>query len=188
MNLFNIHSGVSTPIPPDAPPSVKATSSARKHIRAQQKHRRFPTIEYAARVSHFDPDSDYRDFRGFFVLFWIGLTIMVMTTMLRNWKEIGTPFVVTQWALYRENLVELAISDGLMAATLMVTLPLQKLAVNSNGFFRWHKGGMAVQCIYQSIWLTYWTSWPFLRTWTWTSQVFFTLHLLALLMKMHSYA
>lgn len=31
-------------------------------------------------------------------------------------------------------------------------------------------------------------SWPFVLHWTWTAQVFFTLHLLVLLMKMHSYA
>lgn len=31
-------------------------------------------------------------------------------------------------------------------------------------------------------------SWPFMRLWTWTAQVFFTLHLLTILMKLHSYA
>jgi len=31
-------------------------------------------------------------------------------------------------------------------------------------------------------------SWPFMLNWTWTAQVFFTLHTLTLLMKMHSYA
>ncbi|KAE9961884.1 hypothetical protein BLS_001192 [Venturia inaequalis] len=181
-------SGMSTPIPPDAPPSVQATSSARKQNRAQQKHRPFPTIEYAARVSHFDPTSDYRDFRGFFVLFWIALSLMVISTTLRNWKELGTPLVITQWNLYTENIFELALSDGLMVFSLMFTLPIQKLAATSNGFFRWSKGGMAVQCIYELIYLIYWTSWPFLRTWTWTAQVFLTMHMLALLMKMHSYA
>lgn len=35
--------------------------------------------------------------------------------------------------------------------------------------------------------LTY-DSWPFLRNWTWTAQVFFTLHLLTLVMKLHSWA
>ncbi|KAE9993860.1 hypothetical protein EG327_002767 [Venturia inaequalis] len=181
-------SGMSTPIPPDAPPSVQATSSARKQNRAQQKHRPFPTIEYAARVSHFDPTSDYRDFRGFFVLFWIALSLMVISTTLRNWKELGTPLVITQWNLYTENIFELALSDGFMVFSLMFTLPIQKLAATSNGFFRWSKGGMAVQCIYELIYLIYWTSWPFLRTWTWTAQVFLTMHMLALLMKMHSYA
>jgi hypothetical protein len=29
---------------------------------------------------------------------------------------------------------------------------------------------------------------PFVRDWSWTAQVFFTLHLLAIFMKMHSYA
>ena len=32
------------------------------------------------------------------------------------------------------------------------------------------------------------SSWPFLLEWTWTAQVFFTLHTLVILMKMHSYA
>ena len=31
-------------------------------------------------------------------------------------------------------------------------------------------------------------SWPFIFNWTWTAQVFFTLHTLVLLMKMHSYS
>ena len=31
-------------------------------------------------------------------------------------------------------------------------------------------------------------SWPFMLNWTWTAQVFFTLHTLVFLMKMHSYA
>jgi sterol O-acyltransferase len=31
-------------------------------------------------------------------------------------------------------------------------------------------------------------SWPFMLQWTWTAQVFFTLHTLVVLMKMHSYA
>lgn len=31
-------------------------------------------------------------------------------------------------------------------------------------------------------------SWPFIFNWSWTAQVFFTLHTLVLLMKMHSYA
>ena len=40
--------------------------------------------------------------------------------------------------------------------------------------------GLAKELILSSV--------PFLRDWTWTSQVFLTLHTLVLLMKMHSYA
>lgn len=145
-------------------------------------------MEYAARVSHFDPDSDYRDFRGFFVLFWVGLAIMVITTMLRNYEEHGSMFKISQLDLFTENIWELALSDLLMASSIMLALPLHKLYATSNGFLRWSKGGMILQSVLQAIWLVYWVGWPFVRTWTWTAQVFFTLHLLALFMKMHSYA
>ena len=181
-------SGYSTPIPSDAPPSVKATSSARKQIRAERKFRSFPTIDYEARVSHFHPSSDYRDFRGFFVLFWIGLAIMVLTTMLKNWKEKGTPFAISQWGTFTENIWELAASDFLMAASTYLCLPLHRIYASSSGALRWKNAGLWIQSLFQTGWLGFWVSWPFMRTWTWTAQVFFTLHLLALFMKMHSYA
>lgn len=60
-----ISSERATPAPPDdAPPSVKATSAARKHNRRRTKERIFPTVEYHDRVSYFDPKSSYGNFRG----------------------------------------------------------------------------------------------------------------------------
>src|SRR5690242_5259229 len=146
-------SGRTTPIPADAPPSVQAASSARRQIRAQQKRRMFPTIEYVDRVSHFDPTSDYRDFRGFFVLFWIGLAIMVITTMLRNLKETGYPLSMRQWGLFTENVWEMGLSDGAMVASIGLCLPLHKLYMNSSGLLRWNRLGMAVQSLFQATWL-----------------------------------
>ncbi|KAI4177023.1 MAG: hypothetical protein LQ343_000503 [Gyalolechia ehrenbergii] len=181
-------SGRSTPLPPDAPPSAVSISSARRQKRAQQKHRLFPTIDYAARVSHFDPKSDYRDFRGFFVLFWIGLAIMVITTMLRNIKDTGFPFRAGVWSLLTERVSQLALSDGAMVLSTSLSLPLHKLFRNSKGWLRWENGGMAIQSIYQAAWLVLWVNWPFMLNWTWTAQVFFTLHTITFLMKMHSYA
>lgn len=112
---------------------------------------------------------------------------MVITAMLRNFKETGLLLLFSQWSLFTENIWELAISDFLMAASTMLCLSLQLLFLNSK-LFRWHYVGMAVQSIFQLAWLGYWIGWPFVRTWTWTAQVFFTLHILALFMKMHSYA
>ncbi|KAL5416788.1 hypothetical protein PMIN04_008013 [Paraphaeosphaeria minitans] len=145
-----------TPIPENAPPSVKATSSARRQVRAEQKRRIFPTIEYVDRVSHFDPSSDYRDFRGFFVLFWIGLAIMVITAMLRHYKETGYPLSIRQWNLFREKVYELGVIDGLMVGSTALSLPMHKFFMNSNGIFRWRRLGMAIQSIYQVIWLGFW--------------------------------
>lgn len=149
-------SGRSTPLPPDAPPSVKSISLVRKQRRAEQKHRMFPSIDYAARVSHFDPKSDYRDFRGFFVLFWIGLAIMVITTMLRNIKDTGYPLRVRVWALLTENTWQLGFSDMVMVASTGLSLPLQRIFGNSDGLWRWGKWGMPIQSLFQVFWLILW--------------------------------
>ena len=181
-------SEVSTPAPPDdAPPSIKATSAVRRELRQSSK-RIFPTIEYESRVSYFDPRSDYGNFRGFFVLFWIGLGIMVVTAMLRNLKETGSLLYFKQWPLFTENIWELAASDLLMVASTSVSLPLQLLFKNSEGVLKWNRGGIVIQSLYQLGWVLLWCGLPFARDWTWTAQVFFTLHLMAIFMKMHSYA
>ncbi|KAK4157518.1 hypothetical protein C8A00DRAFT_29520 [Chaetomidium leptoderma] len=182
-------SGRSTPIPLDALPSVKSLSTARKQVRAEQRRRLFPTIEFASRVSHFDPNSDYRDFHGFFNLFWIGLAIMAITTMLRNIKDTGYPLRVEIWSLFTVKLWHLAIADFLVVATSAVSLPLHRIfrAAPAGGALTWAKGGMAIMSVYQILWLVFWIAVPFLLDWTWTAQVFLLLHTMVLLMKMHSY-
>ncbi|KAK4240158.1 hypothetical protein C8A03DRAFT_42283 [Achaetomium macrosporum] len=182
-------SGRSTPVPLDAPPSVKSLSTARKQVRAERRRRLFPTIEFASRVSHFDPNSDYRDFHGFFNLFWIGLAIMAITTMLRNIKDTGYPLRVEIWSLFTVKLWHLAIADFLMVASTAVSVPLHKVfrAAPADGALTWAKGGMAIMSVYQVVWLAVWIAVPFLLDWTWTAQVFLLLHTMVLLMKMHSY-
>lgn len=154
---LTLSSGRSTPIPADAPPSVQASSSARRQIRAQHKQRIFPTVYYQNRVSHFDPNSDHHDFRGFFVLFWIGLAIMVLTSMLRNLTETGYPFQIRQWALFKEKVLELGLVDGAMVCSTAVLLPLQKLFLKDK-VFRWNTYGLAIQSVYQAVWLAFWTA------------------------------
>lgn len=158
-------------------------------MRAEQRRRIFPTIEFACRVSHFDPSSDYRDFHGFFNLFWIGLAIMAITTMLRNIKDTGSPLRVQIWTLFTINLWHLAVADFMMVASSGVALPMHRLfrAAPAGGVLTWAKGGMAIMSVYQVVWLAYWIAVPFLLEWTWTAQVFFLLHTMVVLMKMHSY-
>jgi sterol O-acyltransferase len=159
IDAANPSSGRSTPVPADAPPSVQSISSARKQLRAEQRRRLFPTIEYASRVSHFDPNSDYRDFQGFYILFWIALTIMAITTMLRNIKDTGYPMRVQIWQLFTVKVWELGIADGLMVASTSISFPLHRLFRSKTGKMfglRWATGGMAIQSIYQTIWFTFW--------------------------------
>jgi len=78
-----------------------------------------------------------------------------------------------------------------MVAGTSISLPLHRLFRSKTGELfglRWAGGGMFIQSLYQTVWLAFWVALPFLRDWTWTAQVFFLLHTLVLLMKMHSYA
>lgn len=177
-------------MPENAPPSTKSLSSARKLARAEQKRRIFPTVEFASRVSHLDPESDYRDFHGFFNLFWIGLAIMGITTILRNMKDTGYPMSFQISTLFTVKLWHLAIADFLMVAGSAVSLPLHQWIRSrpAESTWTWKRGGMAIQSIYQVGWLSVWIVVPFVFEWTWTSQVFLLLHTMVLLMKMHSYA
>ncbi|PGH17760.1 hypothetical protein AJ79_00901 [Helicocarpus griseus UAMH5409] len=184
----DLSSGRSTPVPDDAPPSVQSKSSARKQVRAEAKQRLFYSIEYKPRVSHFDPNSDYHDFRGFFSLFWVSLFIMVMTTVVRNIKDTGYPLRVQVWSLFSANVWQLALSDFAMVSTTALSLPLHLIIRKGGDWLRWSKGGVVLQSLFQFAWLTLWVALPFLLRWTWTAQVFFILHTLTLLMKMHSYA
>ncbi|KAI9368902.1 MBOAT, membrane-bound O-acyltransferase family-domain-containing protein [Aspergillus egyptiacus] len=183
--LENESSGRSTPLPEDAPPSARSISTARKQARA--RNRLFYSINYVPRVSHFDPRSDYHNFRGFFTLFWIGLFIMVVTTVLRNIKDTGYPLRVRVWSLLTANVWSMGFSDIAMVCTSGLVIPLHYLS-RTNGWFRWERGGIVLQSLFEAVWLGIWIKWPFMLRWTWTAQVFFTLHTLTILMKIHSYA
>ncbi|KAI9770077.1 MAG: hypothetical protein M1840_003527 [Geoglossum simile] len=113
---------------------------------------------------------------------------MVITTMLRNIKDTGYPMRIRIWSLFTVNMWQLALSDIVMVASTVVSLPLHILYRSRDGWLQWRKGGIITQSLFQAAWLAFWVSWPFINDWTWTAQVYFTLHTLALLMKMHSYA
>lgn len=152
------NSGYSTPVAEDAPPSAHSISSVRKHAREQMKHRAFYTIDYKPRLSHFDRDSDNHDFRGFFVLFWISLAIMGITTMSRNIKDTGYPLRVQVWSLFTANVVQLGFSDLLMVLSTGITFSFHKAVRASKGWLRWSRGGIVLQSIYQLCWLVFWVA------------------------------
>lgn len=112
---------------------------------------------------------------------------MVVTTVLRNIKDTGYPLRVRVWSLLSANVCSLGLSDLAMVVSGGMVLPFQWIFRNSK-IFRWARGGIVVQSLFEAAWLSLWVNWPFMLDWTWTAQVFFTLHTLTFLMKIHSYA
>jgi sterol O-acyltransferase len=125
----------------------------------------FPTVAYESRVSHFDPQSQHRDFRGFFALFWIGLFIMVLTTGLRNLKDTGKILRTSTFELFAEAPLELGLVDLMMSLSTGICVPLQK--VYESGSLRWDSSGHLLQHLVQAIWLGIWVYLPFYLQWQW---------------------
>lgn len=90
------------------------------------------------------------------MLFWIGLAIMVLTTMLRNIKDTGYPMRIRVWALLGENTLGLGFSDLAMVGSTVLSLPLQWVFRRSKGWLRWERYGMPIQSIFQIGWLVLW--------------------------------
>ncbi|RPA76371.1 MBOAT-domain-containing protein, partial [Ascobolus immersus RN42] len=177
-------SGTSTPLTENAPLSAHAT----KHARHVQRRRMFPTVLYEPRPSHFDPSAPHGDFHGFFTLFWVGLFIMVVTTGLRNMKDTGKLMRTSIFSLLTDDLRRLAIADAAMVGSTLVCLPVQRGFATGRWWVRWDGAGHWMQHIVQLGWLAFWVWVPFGLGWQWTHQVFFTLHTLCMLMKIHSYS
>jgi sterol O-acyltransferase len=91
------------------------------------------------------------------VLFWIALTIMAITSMLRNIKDTGYPMRVQIWQLFTVKVWELAVADGLMVASTAISLPLHKIFRQSSKL-QWAGAGMAIQSVYQALWLAFWVA------------------------------
>lgn len=81
---------------------------------------------------------------------------MVLTTMLRNFKETGYPFLFRQRQLFLENIGDLALSDLTMSATSALVVPLNMLYSSGPRWLQWTKGGIWIQSIFQAGWLLYW--------------------------------
>lgn len=81
--------------------------------------------------------------------------------MLRNIKDTGYPMRVEIWHLFTVKVWELAVADALMVATTSISLPLHRIFRSSIGGrlgLRWAGGGMAIQSIFQAVWLAFWVA------------------------------
>ena len=65
--------------------------------------------------------------RGFFVLFWLIMTVYTGLTLYTNWRKTGTWVGWKLANVFTKNIVELIIADLAMLATIFFVVPFQKL-------------------------------------------------------------
>lgn len=123
-------------------------------------------------------------FRGFFVLFWVSIATKILVTMYQHWKSHGIPISFDLARMMGQDGLELLIADGIMIASLYYTVIFQKLV--TWGLVPLFFAG-TIQHICQAVWFLGFCIWTVNQRWPWIQSGSFTIHLISMLMKQHSY-
>ncbi|KAK9849556.1 Membrane bound O-acyl transferase [Penicillium brevicompactum] len=160
------------------------------HSLSQQKRSfRFQEHEIARKANTFKSlESESTQFHGFFVLFWLGVALMLLKVAANNWRIYGRiqgKNEIVRLMLDKDVLV-LGLTDLTLCWSTVFCLLLQRGILK--GYLRWDGLGWVIQNIWQTFYLGAVTWWSYHRDWPWTHTVFIVLHCLTMLMKQHSYA
>ncbi|WVQ74464.1 hypothetical protein IAR50_004065 [Cryptococcus sp. DSM 104548] len=145
-------------------------------------------LSFTPRVSALDrhnTSSQTDQFRGFFVLFWIGMALLFLRTTIESWEENRTPLSWTFGRLITGDALVLAISDGIMVLSMFLCVPFVKAL--QYGWLEYNWTGSVIQHVFQSLYLAIAVWWGYHRQWYWVQSGFLVLHAMSCMMKMHSY-
>ncbi|WWC72925.1 uncharacterized protein I206_106889 [Kwoniella pini CBS 10737] len=145
-------------------------------------------LSFTPRVSSLDRTNERSQndqFRGFFVLFWIGLALLFLRTSVQSWEENRTPLSWNFGRLITGDALVLAVSDLIMVLAMFFCVPFVKGLQ-----YRWYTygwTGLFIQHTFQTLYLGAAVWWGWHRQWYWVQSGFLVLHALSSMMKMHSY-
>ncbi|KAF8471264.1 MBOAT, membrane-bound O-acyltransferase family-domain-containing protein [Kalaharituber pfeilii] len=156
------------------------------------RRKRFSDLVFTRQFTTFDrlnPETAKSPFHGFYTLFWLGVSIMMIQTAAYSYRATGSIFGrdITDIMFKTENFVDCMFMDFVMCfSTQLWCVPLQK--VLSKGHIRWASAGWILQSIWQALHLGGVIYYTLYRNWPWIQTVYIVLHTLVILMKQHSYA
>ena len=130
----------------------------------------------------------------------------MMKLVAENWRQYGNILGTNEimGLMFHRDVMVLGLSDGVMCAATGFGLILQKLIFH--GVISWNKSGWIIQSVsllpsrnmrsytnrdlqvWEALYIISVLGWTLFREWPWTHTVFFVLHGLVMLMKIHSYA
>ncbi|KAG9018340.1 hypothetical protein FRB93_000043 [Tulasnella sp. JGI-2019a] len=144
-------------------------------------------LTFVPRSSHFESHGQDA-FRGFYVLFWIAIGLLMLRTYVVSFDQTGYPLSLTFATLFSKDALGLALSDAVLVGSTAISVPFVKLL--ASGRLRYNGAGsmgIIIQHAYQTTMLAVAVLWTFNRQWEWVQSGFFTLHCIVMLMKVHSY-
>ncbi|OAD68611.1 hypothetical protein PHYBLDRAFT_97722, partial [Phycomyces blakesleeanus NRRL 1555(-)] len=143
---------------------------------------------FKARMSAFDmsnPETSNDTFRGFYTLFWIGMGIYVIQTVIRCYEQEGIPLSLGFFRLLSKDGLALLVSDLTMVSMTFFSVLFSKLLIWR--VIEYERTGWIIQHACQALFLFLNINWIFWRDWPWVQSGFFTMHTVVMMMKMHSY-
>ncbi|XXH03593.1 fimbrin [Hypoxylon texense] len=122
-------------------------------------------------------DAANSQFHGFYVLFWIGMTILIIKMGAENWRKTGNPLGTNEImkTMFRRDGRTGHQEDHLTVDIVVVLLLSDGIMCGLTG-------------IWQTLFIAGVVGLTLVRDWPWTHTVFFVLHGIVMLMKQHSYA
>ncbi|PHH63087.1 hypothetical protein CDD81_6332 [Ophiocordyceps australis] len=159
--------------------------------KAPKRKGRFSDLVFTHQYSTFDSNNiaaSSSPFHGFYTLFWLAISLMILKIFASNWRDYGTPLGSNEimHIMFSRDVAVMLLSDGVMCGLGGVSWALQKLVFAR--YIDWDRSGWILQNIWQTVFFTGVVGWTLVRDWPWTHTVFFVLHGLVMLMKQHSYA
>jgi len=175
---------------PDIRQILRLGLERKKSSQGNATQRAMRQLVFTRQFTMFDrqnPMGGSSPFHGFYTLFWMGLAFLLIRVAAWNFRKFGNILGKHEiWDIMVEDLLVLAITDGVMVGSTIFGLLFQRLV--AKGYFNWERSGWILQNLWQTFFLGAVLSWSFYRNWQWPQMVFIFIHVSIFLMKQHSYA
>ena len=142
--------------------------------------------QFRPRSSRLDTETMHNEkseFRGFVMLFWVCLGIIMLRNLVHQWNKLGR-LRIDLFSVMSRDLLIFGLSDAAMVSFTLLALPLHRLLMN-RWIPLWFHLGVKHVLQFALIMLSVW--WTFKREWPWPQTATLSLHAVAMFMKMHSY-
>ncbi|KAK4229309.1 sterol O-acyltransferase 2 [Podospora fimiseda] len=161
--------------------------------RGEKRRGKFRDLVFTKTFTAFDlrnPSTANSTFHGFFTLFWLGVFLFVIKIAANNFRStgsvLGTNEIMSKMMFGNlRELIRMLVADGLMCLLTGLTWVLQVEILR--GKMEWDRVGWIVQSLWEVGFIGGAVGLTRVRGWPWTHTVFFVMHGVVMVMKMHSF-
>lgn len=137
-----------------------------KNPASAKRRSKFSDLVFTRQFTTFDRnniESAGSPFHGFFVLFWLGIAIMVLRIAATNWKDFGNVLGSNEimGMMFHRDVIVLGVSDGVLFGVTGFGYVLQKLILK--GWLSWNRSGWIIQSIWELFYLIAFVGWTLFR-------------------------